>query len=389
VPRLRTAGLAAALSAAVAWAGELRLVVEHIPPLVYVPERVPVCVRVENRSAAEVSCQVEATLFQEDGKGEPLATRSVTVLPSGSAPAAFELPSSGWVRARIALCGRDSPQDFAEILRFDAGGDLPPLEAVGDRLRAVSGAGARRGELAVICLPRRTLQPDREWYLWKRLAERLEEGSLPAGVLLLAPAFGARGGERRREAPGGSSDAYPALPVPGPAEGPEEPAYFPVVREKAGTRVEAVALPGESAEGVLHPVLADLAAALDAMRELRRRVELVIWVVACDDARRATPVRLFRKAADLILMRARAAGASRLSILFLPEPAVERSRRELYAEELAQAASAYRAGFVRLDALAGNDFWLAAAGTGKALGRYPNARGRTALAEAILARIRP
>ncbi len=185
-------------------------------------------------------------------------------------------------------------------------------------------------------------------------------------MLLLGPAYGA--------------DAD------GAADGP---AYFRAVRDGAGTWVETAALPGESARGVTNPILADFARALHAL-ESTRRPQLVVWVVSCDDARRGTPVRTFRKAADFLLSRARRR-STRIAVIFVPEPAVPAARRALYSAELEKAASAYRAIFAVAGALESKRYWVkdgSSRGTAPLM-RYPNAEGHKALAAAVLARIRP
>jgi hypothetical protein len=133
---------------------------------------------------------------------------------------------------------------------------------------------------------------------------------------------------------------------------------------------------------VIHPALGDLVTALRAI-EGSRPAELLVWVVSCDDVRRATPLRVFAKAAELLLYRAREWGAARVVILFVPEPAVVPERRALYAEELRRAASAHRATFERVDAMEEARHWRAHG----ALLRYPNEEGHEALARAILSAI--
>ena len=219
----------------------------------------------------------------------------------------------------------------------------------------------------MVVLRQRVSVDDREWIMMKLLAEQLSEGTVPAGVTLLGPAF--RGPEIEATA--------------------SPPAYIRAVRDGAGTWVEATALPGEAARGVTHPILADFAAALEAL-EGSRPAELVIWVVACDDARRATPTRTFRKAVDFLIFRARRRSA-RLTILSVPEPAVLAARRAVYIKELRKAASAFRGIYARVDALEDAECWRpeGAARSHGALARYPNSKGHAALAEAILGRIRP
>ena len=258
--------------------------------------------------------------------------------------------------------------------------------------------GESAGDVAVLSLAQRTSQPDRQWYLWKRLAERLGEGVLPVRVLVL----GARLCEprERAKADGLGTTAEAATVREGGTSGHQDdaaarppaelPAYLAEVCREASVPVVATVLPGEGDRRAFAPVLADLAAALRAF-EKQRPAELVVWVVACDDARRATPLWTFRKAADLVLSRARSWGAGRLAVLFVPEPAVPAERRALYAEQLRLAAKAYRGSFTRLDELGRARSWAVegASGPQEALGRWPNARGHEALARAVLEKIRP
>ena len=302
----------------------------------------------------------------------------VTVEGGEDRPVAFDVPSTGWAAATVELSSTGWKGEAFGIARFGEDEDIPRLVARGGRFRVVRttsatrpGRGVRTGDRAVLSLRQRTSQADRQWYLWKRLAERLGEGVRPASVLVL----GARLSE----------------PAVKHIEEPiEPPPYLARVRRDAGTPVGLKALPGVGEREALSPVLADLAEALETFAG-QAPAELVVWVVACDDARRATPLGTFRKAAEFLLSRARRWGAGRLVVMFVPEPAVPAERRALYSEELRRAAGAYRGSFAQLDELVEVRFWAAEgpAGPQRALGRYPNARGHAALAEAILGRIRP
>lgn len=376
-----------------------RFVVEYLPAFAYDRESISLRFRVENPAPEPAECTVEVVLSPvagEKGSPKPPAPVTLRVPPGKKRSGGVALPVSGWSRAevRFDVGGRASAASAKKdartvplvIRRFAADKDIPPLRAAGDRLyvrapgaKASPGsstgrpeerlpAAARTGEAgpgagdeaAVLTLPQRVGEEDREWKLVERLAESLAKGTLPAGVLLLGA---------------------------GLAEG-REPEYLRAVREGAGTWVEAAALPGEGASGVTYPILADFAAALGRL-ESTRPAELVVWVVACDDARRGTPVRTFRKAVDFLLRRARQRSA-RVAVLFVPEPAVPPKRRALYSEALRKAALAYQVTFRRLDALARRRFWTGeASGSRPPLLRYPNAEGHEALAEAVLERIRP
>jgi hypothetical protein len=355
-----------------------RFVVEYLPPLVYRDrESVHLKFRVENPGKEEVDCTVTVTLTPETkGAEAPKAPEAVklSVPALGKSSGGFGLPSSGWARAEFALVVGGTSSTALVIRRVCEESAIPSLEARGERLYVKqSGNATGRPEAAVVVLRQRVSVDDREWLMMKLLADQLSEGTVPAGVTLLAPAFR-------------------AAPLPGSAASdatPETPAYIRAVRDGAGTWVEATALPGEAARGVTNPILGDFAMALAAL-ESARPAELVIWVIACDDARRATPARTFRKAVDFLIVRARQR-SGRLAVLFVPEPAVLPARRAIYAEELRQAASAFRVTHARLDSLDDAECWRPEGGeahTG-ALGRYPNSKGHAALAEAILKRIRP
>ncbi|MHC4202554.1 MAG: hypothetical protein ACYSU0_21390 [Planctomycetota bacterium] len=392
-----------------------RFVVEYLPAFAYERESISLRFRVENPGREPADCTVEVVLSPAAGEKaspEPPAPVRMRVLPGKKRSGGVALPVSGWSRAEVrfdaggrvpaASAGKDARAAPLVIRRFPEDKDIPPLRAAGDRLYvrtpkakappagtvAISGGppstartdgpGPAAGdEAAVLTLPQRVGEDDREWLIVKRLAERFVEGTRPAGVLLL----GAGLAEARRS------------PVHRPARetgGGEvrEPSYIRAVREGAGTWVEAAALPGEGASGVTYPILADFAAALGRL-ESTRPAELVVWVVACDDARRGTPKRTFRKAVDFLLRRVRRRSA-RMEVLFVPEPAVPPKRRALYSEALRKAALAYQVTFRRLDALERHRFWTGeASGSTPPLMRYPNAEGHEALAEAVLERIRP
>jgi hypothetical protein len=362
------------------------LVVEYLPALVYYRERIALRLRVENPRGEPLACSVEARLWppEDDAKTDPPEVIALDVPARGSESAAFDLPSTGWMRAEVVLSTGEGPQDSFGARRFDEGSMLPPLEAGGERLYLRGGL-----EAVVLCLRQRTGRPDREWYLVGRLARSFEKGTEPAGVLCL--------GARLSEA--------------GPGE--DDPPYMRALGERAGTWVETTVLPGESARGVLHPILADLALSLAAV-EAARPAEVVVWVVACDDARRATPTRTFRKSADLLLSRVRRKGAARIEVVFCPEPAVPAGRRAVYLEELSAACLAYRAGLTVVEGFEEGRSWTAPRGAPgppstsrgavkgeagpralqqhaavRALLRHPNARGHEALAEAVLSRLRP
>jgi len=350
-----------------------RFVVEYMPSLVYRDrESVHLTFRVENPGAAEIKCTVAAVLDSGEGEaggdGSP-APVALRVPPEGARSGGLELPSSGWSRARCELLRGGARSTVLVIRRFGERDKVPPLEARGERLyvRRPDGVAAPP-ESAVVVLRKRTSVDEREWVMMKLLAEQLSEGAVPAGVTLLGPAFGGRE----------KNAALVSLP-----------AYQRAVRDGAGTWVEAFALPGETAPGVTHPILADFVAALEAL-ERSRPAELVVWVVACDDARRATPVRTFRKAVDFLIVRARQRSA-RLTILSVPEPAIPAERRAVYAEELRKAASAFRGIYCRVDAMEDAACWRpeGASRSRGALMRYPNAKGHSALAEAILDRLGP
>jgi len=352
-----------------------RFVVEYLPSLVYRDrESVHLRFRVENPGAAEIECAVSAVLdFSEgeaggdrDGSPAPVALR---VPSDGARSGGLELPSTGWARARCELSWGGARSAALVIRRFGEEDQVPALEARGERLYVKRAKGVTAApESAVVVLRKRTSVDEREWVMMKLLAEQLSEGTVPAGVTLLGPAFGGRG----------AKIAAASLP-----------AYQRAARDGAGTWVETVALPGETASGVTHPILADFVAALETL-EASRPAELVVWVVACDDARRATPVRTFRKAVDFLIVRARRRSA-RLAILSVPEPAVPAERRAVYSEELRKAASAFRGIYARVDALEDPACWRPEGESRSrgALMRYPNAKGHAALAEAILDRIGP
>lgn len=349
-----------------------RLVVEYLPPLVYAREGIHLRFRVENPAKERADCTVELTLSAGADASEPPGAPAPVRLevPSGEKRSGgFELPSTGWSRAEVTLSSGGTRAQALVIRRFGEEDKMPPLAAGGERLYVRGSAkGSGPAEAAVVVLRQRVSVDDREWKVIRLLADQLSEGTVPAGVTLLGPALG---------------------PAPRDGEKPEQPAYFRTVSAKAGTWVEATALPGEAARGVTNPILADFAAALAAL-EGSRPAELVIWVVACDDARRATPVRTFRKAADFLMVRARRRSA-RLAVLFVPEPAVLGSRRAVYSEELRRAASAFKATYARVDALEEAAYWRPEESSRSrgALARYPNAKGHEVLAEAILERIRP
>jgi len=352
-----------------------RFVVEYLPSLVYRDrESVHLRFRVENPGSAEIDCTVAVVLDSGDGEtgndgdGSP-APVALRVPPEGARSGGLELPSTGWSRARCELSWGGARSAALIIRRFGEEDQIPALEARGERLYVRRPDGATVApEAAVVVLRKRTSVDEREWAMMKLLAEQLSEGTVPAGVRLLGPAFDGRG-----------TKTSPAT----------LPAYQRAIRDGAGTWVEAVALPGETAPNVTHPILADFVAALEALEE-SRPAELVVWVVACDDARRATPVRTFRKAVDFLIVRARRRSA-RLTILSVPEPAVPAARRAVYSEELRKAASAFRGIYARVDALEDPACWRPEGESRSrgALMRYPNSKGHAALAEAILDRIGP
>ncbi len=359
-------------------AGAPRFVVEYLPPLVYRDrESVHLKFRVENPGKDQLDCAVTATLVAEvEGAEAPEAPEAVklSVPGLGKRSGGFGLPSSGWARAEFTLASGGTSSTALVIRRVCEESAIPALEARGERLYVKSSGNApARPEAAVVVLRQRVSVDDREWLMMKLLADQLSEGTVPAGVTLLAPAF------RSAPAPGRARRQATSEP----------PAYIRAVRDGAGTWVEATALPGAAARGVTNPILADFAAALAAL-DGSRPAELVIWVVACDDARRATPARTFRKAVDFLIVRARQR-SGRLSVLFVPEPAVLPARRSVYAEELRLAASAFRAAYARVDSLDDAECWRpeGADASSGALARYPNLKGHAALAEAILKRIRP
>ena len=355
-----------------------RFVVEYLPPLVYRDrESVHLKFRIENPGKTEAACTVEAALVaggESDEAPEAPAPVMLQVPAGGKRSGGFTLPSSGWARAEFELSSGGARSTALVIRRFGEEDEVPALEARGERLQVKDSCGASaRAEAAVVVLRQRMSFDDREWIVMKLLAEQLSEGTVPAGVTLLAPAF--RGAKPEGKA--------------GPEGKAEPPDYFRTVREGAGTWVEATALPGEAARGVTNPILADFATVLAAL-DGSRPAGLVIMVVACDDARRATPARTFRKAVDFLMVRARRR-SGRVAVLFVPEPAVLKARREIYAEELRRSASAFMASYSRVHALEDADCWRpgGASRSKGALARYPNSKGRAALAEAILDRIRP
>lgn len=374
-----------------------RFVVEYLPAFAYDRESISLRFRVENPRAAPLDCTVEAALSpsREDASPaeSPEAVR-LRVPPGQKRSAGFELPVSGWSRAEVrfeaeggapAASAKEAAREVPLVIRrFGEDDDIPTLEAAGDRLyvrRAPSSRGP--GDAAVLTLAQRVGEDDREWLMVKLLAQRLGEGTPPAGVLLLGArltrARSIRGGARSRVASGSFTQA---------TRRGDEPAYLRAVREGAGTWVQTAALPGEGAANVTYPILADFAAALASLQGARP-AELVVWVVACDDARRGTPVRTFRKAADFLLHRA-LDRLGRVTVLFVPEPAVPPKRRALYSEALRKAALACRVSFVRVDALEKRAFWTGeAAGSRRPLLRFPNPEGHAALAEAVLECIRP
>ena len=333
----------------------VRAVLEDLPPLVYYREQILVRIRLENAGDSAVECAVDIEVEPPTAvSARPHAAASVGAHDSTSF--GFALPAAGWAAARAVLVSGGDRTVVFRIRRFDEGGDLPELAVRGERL-----AVAHSDESVIVALEQRTSQTDREWFLIKRFAQELGEGTLPAGVCLIG------------------SRLWPD---------DEEPPYVRIARERAGTWVETTPLPGEATGGAIHPILGDLAAALRAVAS-SRRAELLVWVIACDDARRGTPARLFRKAVDLVLHRARLRGTSRLSVVFVPEPAVAGERRAAYSEELRASVRTYRGTFVRAADLESPKLWTSPEDRGgRALMRYPNLNGQKALAEVVLSRIR-
>lgn len=336
---------------------QLRVLVDYLPSLVYYRERISLRIRVENPWSSDATCTLHVDLDPPPAPPSPPLSATVALPGRQSVQTGFELEAKGWSTARVWYEFEGDTGEVVNIRRFDEGGDIPRLRAQGERLYVED-----TYDSVVLALEQRTSQPDREWYLWKRFAERLGDGALPAGVVLLTARLW-----------DGDDEASP---------------YLRNVRENAGTWVDATVLPGESAQGVLHPVLADLADAIEALSG-GRRAELVVWVTACDDPRRATPKRIYRKAADFLMNWARQRGASRLAVLFVPEPAVPGDRRSLYAEELRAAARAYRGTYERIDGVAETEYWVSpSAVESRTLMRYPNSEGLRAVAEAVLERIK-
>ena len=404
--------------------------VEYLPPVVYHDETAPVRLRLLNPDAEAVEYTVRVSLAAPAGEcPRGPASAIATLEAGGSRTIGFDLPSKGWTCADISIQAKGAASGALRIRRFDETDRIPRLEPRGERFYVVGDeavpdpsagaqavpdpfaaaqAGGRQAgavQTAVLALPQRTRQPDREWYLLRKLSRRLGEGSRPAGALVLGASLeeSARTASEAQAVPGGRQ----AVPGPGGAEVrgvADAPEYLRLVRRNAGTRVDVVALPGEAHPTAIHPILGDLAAALEAFKRTRR-AELVVWVADCSDARRATPVRTVRKCADFLLSRALATyDAARVVVIFVPEPSVPEKRRARYADELAAAARAYKATFVQLDSLANIEYWQPegepgavaqrnvgeAMPTGRqALARYPNAGGRQAIAEAVLRAIRP
>ncbi|MHC4251423.1 MAG: hypothetical protein ACYS9X_20075, partial [Planctomycetota bacterium] len=195
-----------------------RFVVEYLPPLVYRDrESVHLKFRVENPGKAEVECTVAAALDAGEGGAEPPEAPEpvkLRVPAGGKRSGGFELPSTGWARAEFELSSNGARSTALVLRRFGEDDEVPPLEARGERLRVrTSGGAGARAESAVVVLRQRVSIDDREWILMKLLAEQLSEGTVPAGVTLLGPAFR------------GPDAGAPGAP----------PVYFRAVRDGAGT----------------------------------------------------------------------------------------------------------------------------------------------------------
>jgi hypothetical protein len=385
-----------------------RFVVEYLPPVVYYSERTYLQVGLVNPSDenAGMTVRVELDISDKISPAErPLAPRPEyrLVRKCGRESVTLELPTRGWSKAKIAFDVQSRETGAVFIRRFDEREKLPPLEARGARLFVKDS-----DEAAILTLTEvRDLGADREWYLVRKVANRIGEGALPASVLILGARLSAHGahpdlrgqdagphdGRRTDELESRRSQASPSA-----AEGVLLSPWLAMLSARTRVRVVTAALPGVSAEGVSYPILADLAAALDVL-DLAGWTETVVWVVACDDARRATPPALVRKCAGFLLHRVRAVfGAGRVVVLFVPEPAVDARRRAVYSSAIEQAARAYKCGFDVAEALASGEFWTVEEeppygeglhSRGRALGRYPNSRGREALVSKVLALFQP
>jgi hypothetical protein len=145
-----------------------RLVVDYLPALVYENELVPVRLRVVNAGASPAECTVELALHAGKDEAEPAespAPLTVTVEAGEDAAISFDVPSRGWAAASVEFSSGGSETESFRIAHFGQDEKIPPLAARGERLYVVD-----TGEVAVLSLTQRTSQPDRQWYLWKRLA---------------------------------------------------------------------------------------------------------------------------------------------------------------------------------------------------------------------------
>ena len=310
---------------------------DYLSGALYEGEDLTICLRFENRTAEEsrVSCEVEL----RSGEKWTIASSRRRELEAGGSwvfSGSFA-PKKSWERLEARSVGAGGEKRRLEVVFLREGEKAPRLTSGWWNLHD------ERGRIVVPVVKKRLAKRDRTWYWPRKLARELERA--PAGSVAVV-------GERNA-LPGGVS-------------------YLDILSRSKSPRVRTheYSLPAEPC----HPVLA-AAAAVSRLEEVKSSAVAVV-VLPWEDPEMGTPLRLYARSLDFILVSLAAKGFGR-AVLF---PPLQGPRVRSYATLVERSCETYRATFSRFDLPA--QFWLAEGGEGR-LSR-PGPRGQERMARQIV-----
>lgn len=309
---------------------------DYLPGALYEGEELTICLRFENRTpeSARVSCEVE---LRSGEKWTVAASRRRELAPGESWVFSGSYAPEGWEKMEARAVGAGGDAWRLEVVFLREGNEIPALSPGWWNLYD------ERGRAVVPIVEKRVVKRDRTWYWPRKLARELDRA--PAGEAVVV-------GERNA--------------LPGSAS------YLDILSRSKSPRVSACeySLPPEPC----YPVLA--AAAAVSRVERGGPAAVAVVVLPWEDPEMGTPLRLYSRCLDFMLVALAAKGFGR-TVLF---PPLEGPRASSYAELAKWSCEAYRATCAGFHLPP--QYWLAEGGKGK-LSR-PTPRGQERMARQII-----